>query len=229
MQTAVSPPTPIRIDIVSDVVCPWCVVGYKQLEAALAEAGPTVTATVYWHPFELNPDMPPEGQNQREYIMLKYGSTPAQSEAARRRLTAAGAAFGFQFAYTDDMRVWNSFKAHQLLRWARQQGRDTELKLALFETYFTRREKLDDDAVLMDTVARTGLDRVEAAAVLADGRFGDAVRTEERHWIAMGIQGVPAVIFQGRYILSGAQGVKAFGDVLKELTKPTGLPIASGP
>lgn len=124
-------PNKLRIDIVSDVVCPWCIIGYLQLERALAK-----TATPYelhWHPFELNPDMPAEGQNLREHLVEKYGSTKEQSDANRNHITAIGAELGFEFRFTDDMRMHNTFNLHQLLHWADQQGRKHDLKQAFFQ------------------------------------------------------------------------------------------------
>lgn len=209
----------MRIDIVSDVVCPWCVIGYKQLEQALRAR--KIEATVTWHPFELNPDMPEAGQNLREHLAAKYGTTPEASIEARARLTRMGAELGFTFVYADDMRTYNTFKVHQLLHWAATQGRQHELKMALFAAFFTRRENVSDPVVLAEVAASVGLDRTLALAVLEDGRYGDAVRQEERYWLEQGIQGVPAIIFAGRHLVSGAQGVERFGAVLDQLMAPS--------
>ena len=126
---------PLRIDIVSDVVCPWCVVGYRQLAAALEKTN--TDHEIHWHPFELNPNMPSEGQNMREHIMEKYGSSQAESEASRTRIAEAGSEVGFEFNFNDDLRMHNTFNLHQLLHWAEQQGRMHELKQALFIAHFT--------------------------------------------------------------------------------------------
>ncbi|MEZ5935446.1 MAG: DsbA family oxidoreductase [Alphaproteobacteria bacterium] len=208
----VSVEKPVRIDIVSDVVCPWCIVGYKQLERAQAETA--VPAVVYWHPFELNPDMPEEGQNLVEHITAKYGTTPEASRRARAKLTALGAELGFTFDYVDDMRMVNTFRAHQLLHWAASHGLQHQLKMALFSAYFSQWKDVNDPAVLAETTASVGLDRTEAAAVLSDARFADQVRQHEAFWTSRGVQGVPAMIFDGREALIGAQGVDSYRTML---------------
>ena len=205
----------LQIDIVSDVMCPWCVIGYKQLATALAATG--TPHEIRWHPFELNPNMPREGQNIGEHVAEKYGSTKEQSDASRVRMTQAGAEVGFEFRYTDEMRMHNTFNQHQLLHWAEQQGRMHDLKMALFAAHFTHGRNLSDDAVLADVAAEIGLDRSEALAVLADQRFAADVRKAEQHWINQGIQGVPAVIFNRRHLVSGAQGVENFTGILNQL------------
>ncbi len=211
------PTQPLRIDIVSDVMCPWCVIGYRQLAAALDATG--TAHEIHWHPFELNPKMPPEGQNLREHVAEKYGSTPEQSEESRVRMTAIGAEVGFAFGFSDDMRMHNTFNAHQLLHWANLSGRKHDLKQALFTAHFTERRNLSDDAVLADVAAGIGLDRAEALAVLADQRFAADVRAAENHWIGQGIQGVPAVVFEGRHLVTGAQGVENYKNILDQLAK----------
>lgn len=210
-------PNAIRIDIVSDVVCPWCIVGYRRLKPAMDAVSDGVAFTLRWHPFELNPAMPPEGQNLGQHIQQKYGSTPEQSQANRQRLTDLGADLGFEFRFTGESRIYNTFKAHQLLHWAGEQGRDTDLKLALFDAYFTDQKNVSDDAVLLDTIAGIGLDRDEAAAVLADQRFAETVRNQENYWLSQGIQGVPAFIFNSRYLVSGAQDTAVFADLFDKL------------
>ncbi len=207
----------IRIDIVSDVVCPWCIIGYKQLERALQDSG--VAAKVHWHPFELNPHMAEEGENLREHLAAKYGTTPEGSRQARARLTELGAELGFAFNYADDMRMHNTFRAHQLLHWAGTQGRRHALKMALFGAFFTDRRNVNDIEVLADVAAGIGLDRAAALAVLTDGRFAEAVREEEAFWASRGITGVPAMIFDQRHILVGAQGAETYRQMLDELTK----------
>ena len=206
---------PIRIDIVSDVVCPWCIIGYKQLERALASTG--VPAVIYWHPFELNPTMADHGENLRDHVAAKYGATPDDGRRARAKLTAIGAELDFTFNYTDDMRMVNTFRAHQLLYWAETEARTHDLEMALFGAFFTERRDLNDPAVLADLAAGIGLDRSEALAVLADGRFADAVRRVESFWLAQGIQGVPAMVFNQRHLVSGAQSADNYGLFLRQL------------
>lgn len=208
---------PLRIDIVSDVMCPWCIIGYRQLAEALDATG--TAHDIHWHPFELNPDMPAEGQNVREHIAEKYGSTPEQSDKSRKQMTALGADLGFDFRYTDDMRMHNTFNAHQLLHWADTLGRKHDLKLALFTAHFTDRRNLSDDTVLADVAGETGLDRVEALAVLADQRFASEVRQIEGFWVQQGIRGVPAVVLDRKHLVTGAQGVENYTTILGQLAK----------
>ncbi|SJM69310.1 DsbA family oxidoreductase [Psychrobacter piechaudii] len=205
----------LRIDIVSDIVCPWCVVGYRQLAEALKQ---THTAhEIHWHPFELNPDMPTEGQNLREHIMEKYGSSQQESDASRIRITEAGAEVGFEFNFTDDTRMHNTFKAHQLLHWAADYGLKHELKQALFAAHFTDNRNISDEEVLADIAEDVGLNREQALAVLADQRYAEVVRTAEQQMQQQGIQSVPAVIFNQRHLVSGAQGAENFKSILNQL------------
>lgn len=206
---------PIRVDIVSDIVCPWCAIGYYQLARASEETA--IAIDVHWHPFELNPYMAPEGENLREHLAAKYGTTPEGSRTARARLTELGAALGFAFDYADDMRMYNTFKAHQLIEWAEEQGRAHDLKLALFEAFFTRRRDVSDADVLADVVAAIGLDRDAAAAELASGERAQAVRETQHFWTSRGVQGVPAMIFLRQHLVSGAQGEETYARILKQL------------
>ena len=206
---------PLRIDIVSDVVCPWCVVGYRQLTAALEKTN--TDHEIHWHPFELNPNMPSEGQNMREHIMEKYGSSKAESDTSRARIAEAGSEVGFQFNFTDDLRMHNTFNLHQLLHWAEQQGRMHELKQALFIAHFTDNRNLSDIKVLADIAAEIGLDGKEALTVLEDQRFANDVREVEQHWQRQGIQSVPAIIFNEQHLVSGAQGVDNYVNILEQL------------
>ena len=206
----------LRIDIVSDVVCPWCIVGYRQLKQALDATG--TPYDLHWHPFELNPGMGPEGQNLTEHIMEKYGSSRADSEANRARLTALGDSLDFRFAFSDDSRMHNTFNAHQLIHWAATQGRGHDLKQALFAAHFTDGRNLSDPEVLVAVAAETGLDEAEARAVLDDQRYAQAVRTEERFWQQQGITGVPAMIFDRRHLVTGAQGTETYARIVAQLT-----------
>lgn len=211
---------PLRIDIVSDVMCPWCIIGYRQLSQALDAAG--TDYEIHWHPFELNPDMPPEGQNTREHIIEKYGSTPEQSEQSRKQMQALADDLGFDFRWTEDSRMHNTFNTHQLLHWAGLKGRKHDLKLALFTAHFTDQRNLSDDAVLADVAAETGLDRAEAAAVLDDQRFANDVRSAELFWQKQGISGVPAMVFERKHLVTGAQGVDNYTSILSQLAQMKG-------
>ena len=208
---------PLRIDIVSDVVCPWCIIGYRQLAEALKQTN--TEHEIHWHPFELNSNMPSEGQNLREHIMEKYGSSKEESDASRIRMIEAGSEVGFEFNFNDDTRMHNTFNLHQLLYWAGQQGQKPmhDLKQALFSAHFTKGRNISDNAVLADIAAEVGLDRSEALAVLEEQRFAKEVRTEEQHWQQQGIQSVPAMIFNERHLVSGAQGVENYVNILEQL------------
>jgi predicted DsbA family dithiol-disulfide isomerase len=210
---------PVRIDIVSDVVCPWCIVGYRQLLLALAETG--LRAEVKWHPFELNTDMPPEGQNLREHIIGKYGITPEQSVSAREQLTTLGTDLGFVFDFNDDSRMVNTFLAHQLIEWADEQGRQTEMKLALFKAHFTDGQDVSDLATLVDITTELGLDADAARIALEGGHMAWNVRSMQKFWIDKGVRGVPAMVFDGKHLLTGAQGVPTYVKMLGQLRETT--------
>jgi len=209
--------TPLRIDIVSDVVCPWCIIGFTQLQRALTQLGDEVEVDLHWHPFELNPQMPAEGQELREHLAQKYGTSVAQSQAARARLTQIAESLGVEFRFYEGMRMHNTFRAHQLLHWAGEQGKQTELELALFETNFSRGENVDDPEVLAAAAGRAGLDEDGARAVLQDGPYADTVREEQRFWLSKGIHAVPSFILDGRYLIPGAQDPEVFVAALRRL------------
>lgn len=205
----------IRVDIVSDVVCPWCVIGYHQLAKAAQDTG--IGINVHWHPFELNSQMGEDGKNLREHLAAKYGTTPEGSRKARARLTEMGTALGFEFNYADDMRMVNTFHAHQLIDWAEDQGRAHEMKLALFAAFFTRRENLNDIGVLADVAHGIGLDRDAALAMLESGEKAQTVRDKEQFWTSRGVSGVPAMIFDRQHFVTGAQGEDTYARILQQL------------
>ncbi len=207
----------LSIDVVSDVACPWCVIGYKNLEQALASLDGEIEADLAWHAFELRPDAPAEGENWREHIMAKYGLSYEQSEENRKRITEAGSQVGFTFNFTDDMRTQNTFNCHRLLHWAKDTEQQTALKLALFEAYFTDRTNVNDTEVLLQAVEKAGLDRDSAAAVLASDRYEQAVRTEEGHYQQMGVSSVPTFIVNGKYAITGGQPAEVFVQALRQI------------
>ena len=217
LSTAGQVALPLQVDIVSDVVCPWCIIGYKQFSKALAALPGQFDVTISWHPFELNPAMPAEGQGLQEHLAQKYGASPRQGSATRERLVALGESLGFTFDYFDGMRMVNTFRAHQLLHWAASQGRQTDLKLALFESFFSRREDVSDTAILAQVAARVGLDGNTAREVLADERFAAAVRQEQRYWLDQDVHAVPTFVFQGQYLVPGAQDAEAFVRLLQKI------------
>lgn len=206
---------PIRVDIVSDVVCPWCIVGYRQLMKASEATG--IPVETFWHPFELNPDMEAEGENLRDHIMRKYGSSAEQSQAARERLASVGDDLDFDFQWNEDSRIYNTFAAHQLLHWASASGQAQTLKLALFDAYFTQGRDVSDPEVLIEVAAAIGLDAKDAKAVLQDQRYAETVRQKEQFWTSRGVSGVPTMVFDAKQATSGAQGVDTFARLLKHI------------
>lgn len=209
---------PMKIDFVSDVSCPWCVIGLGGLEEALRNVGDLVDAQIHFQPFELNPDMPPEGQNIVEHIGQKYGSTPEQSAANRAAIHARAAEVGFTMKTSDQSRIYNTFDAHRLLHWAGIVGGQDRLKRALFDAYFTQGQNPADHDVLVSAAEAAGLDGAAAREVLASGRYADEVRAAERHWLSAGINSVPAVIINDRYLISGGQPAAAFEQAIRTIT-----------
>ncbi len=205
----------LKIDFVSDVACPWCVVGLGGLEAALGRLEPEVQADITFQPFELNPDMPPGGQNVREHIAAKYGATPEQMAANRETIRARAAAVGFRMATNEHSRIYNTFDAHRLLHWAGLEGRQAALKHALFELYFTDGRDVGDPDVLVLAAEAAGLDGAAAREVVTSGRYADAVRAAQAHWRSAGISSVPSIIVNDRYLISGGQPPEAFEQALR--------------
>jgi predicted DsbA family dithiol-disulfide isomerase len=207
----------IRIDFVSDVVCPWCVVGLKSLQQAMANLGDEVRVDIHLQPFELNPDMAPEGENTTEHVQKKYGSSRERSDAVRNALKEAGAALGFAFNYSPDSRIWNTFDAHRLLHWAQTQGKALELKTALLKANFTDQRNVSDHAVLADVAASAGLDRARALAILSADEFAEDVRADENLWRSRGISAVPSVIINQRWLIQGGQPPEVFEQALRDV------------
>jgi predicted DsbA family dithiol-disulfide isomerase len=208
---------PMRIDFVSDVSCPWCVIGLGGLEEALGRLDGVVDADIHFQPFELNPDMPAEGQDVDEHIRQKYGSTPAQSAASRDMITGRAAEVGFTMVMRDGRRIYNTFDAHRLLHWAGLEGRQAALKHALFDAYFTDGLSRGDHNVLVAAAEKAGLDGKAAREVLEGGLYADEVRRAEFDWRSKGINSVPAVIIDNRYLISGGQPAEAFEQALRQI------------
>jgi predicted DsbA family dithiol-disulfide isomerase len=209
----------LKIDFVSDIVCPWCAVGLGALEQALEKVGPEIGADIHFQPFELNPQMAPEGENVFEHIGKKYGSTREQSAKSREMIAARGAEVGFAFNYGDDSRIWNTFDAHRLLHWAQgeEPGKQAALKKALLKANFTDQMNPSDHAVLAGIAEGVGLDRARAEAVLASDEFAREVREREVFYQRAGITGVPAVIIEDRYLISGGQPAEVFERALRKI------------
>ena len=208
---------PLKIDFVSDVSCPWCVIGLRGLEKALENTRDLVSADIVFQPFELNPAMPPEGQNIVEHVAEKYGSTREQSAANREAIRARAAQVGFTIAGTDQSRIYNTFDAHRLLHWAEIEGKQTALKHALFEAYFSKGLNPSDPEVLVAAAEQAGLDPAATREVLASGAYAAEVREAEQLWQSRGISAVPAVVINDRYLISGGQPPEAFEKALRSI------------
>ena len=206
---------PIRIDFVSDVACPWCAVGLSSLQLALSRLGDAVDAELVMHPFELNPQMGEEGEDLVEHISKKYGRTPHQVAQAQADLGQRGLDVGFTFG--PRARIYNTFDAHRLIHWAGIEGKQVELKQALLQAYHGEGKATSSHEVLVEAAESAGLDGVEARSVLQGGDYANEVRAEEEEYQAMGIHSVPSVIFNNRYLLTGAQPVEAFEKAIQQL------------
>jgi predicted DsbA family dithiol-disulfide isomerase len=193
----------LKIDFVSDIACPWCAVGLGGLEAALGSLKDEVTADITFHPFELNPAMPTGGENGMEHIAGKYGMVPPQIREGREAIRERAAAVGFAMNTSDDSRIYNTFDAHRLLAWAKEENRQIELKRRLLELNFTDQVDPGDHEALVAAAEEAGLDGATAREALRSGGYADQVRAEEALWQGRGINSVPAVIVNDRYLISG--------------------------
>jgi len=207
----------LKIDFVSDVACPWCVIGLKSLEVALARLDGEISADLHFQPFELNPQMPPGGQDVAEHIAEKYGSTREQFARSSEAISARGAELGFDFQMAKRDRIYNTFDAHRLLHWAEGAGHQQALKQALFDAYFTEGKNPSDHATLVAIAARAGLDAQRAQQILASNEYAQAVREREQFYRQHGIQAVPSVIVNDRHLIQGGQPVDVFEQALRQI------------
>jgi len=207
----------LKIDFVSDISCPWCVIGLKALEQALERLGHETTADIHFQPFELNPQMPAEGQDIGEHIAQKYGSTSEELVRNQEGIRARGAALGFTFKMDKRSRIYNTFDAHRLLHWAGLQGRQHALKRALFAAYFTEGRNPSDRQVLIGVATQVGLDPMLACEVLESGAYASEVRAREQDYGQQGIHAVPSIIVNDKYLLQGGQPVEVFEQVLRKI------------
>lgn len=216
--------TKLRIDFVSDVVCPWCAVGLASLEQALRQLQGEVEAEIHFQPFELDPNMPAGGMDVAENLKRKYGMSDAQLAENQARIRDRGAELGFSFDFNARSRTWNTFDAHRLLHWAAAEApeRQLPLKRALLVANFSEGRDISDHAVLAEVAAGVGLDAERAGAVLAGGEFADAVRDAEKFFQGLGISSVPAVIVERKHLISGGQPPEVFERALREIAAGEG-------
>lgn len=207
----------IKIDLVSDVVCPWCIIGYKRLEKAIEEMGIQDKIELDWQPFELNPTMPSEGQNVIEHITEKYGSSLEDQKLSKQKMIENGADLGFKFDYFDAMKIVNTRDAHILLDFAKEQDKQTELNLKYVTSFFSDRKDISDRTILLNELEKVGLDKNEAILRLESENARNKVIEEEKTWQNMGVNSVPTFVFNKTSALSGAQPVSVFKQVLTEL------------
>ena len=211
----------LDIQFISDVMCPWCVVGLGNLNKALDSLKDTVSADITFQPFELNPEMRPEGQNVSEHIIEKYGITKAQSDDNRAMIQARGKEVDFDFNFTPESRMRNSFDAHRLLHWAQLEGKQAELKMALFKAHFTHNQDISDYSTLANLAASINLDPAAAKGILDNGHFADEVRQQEQLWKQHGITSVPTVIINNKYAISGGQPAETFRKTIEDILTET--------
>jgi predicted DsbA family dithiol-disulfide isomerase len=205
----------MKIDFVSDVACPWCAVGLYSLEKALANLGDAVPAELHFEPFELNPAMPPEGEDATEHLSRKYGAPPEQLARSRAALRERGTAVGFTFG--DRSRVWNTFDAHRLLHWAGLEGKQRELKHALLTAYHTNAENPGAREVLLRLAGEVGLDVARARAIIDSDEYAGEVRERERFWQERGIHSVPTIVIDDHHLISGGQPPEVFEQALRQI------------
>lgn len=215
----------LTIDIWSDVMCPWCLIGWGNLRQALDQLDGEIDAELRWHAFELNPDMPPEGEEQTAHIARKYGRTIEQAQAVRGQMRAAadGAKVSLEYEGPEPAppaMMRNTLLAHKLLLWGGETAgpeRQTALKIALFRAHFNERRDVGDRAVLLEIAEEQGFDRASAEAALDDEALAQRVRGEERAAWDLNISGVPAMVFGGKFMVPGAQGADTYVDVLRKV------------
>jgi predicted DsbA family dithiol-disulfide isomerase len=207
----------LQIDFVSDVACPWCAIGLHSLEEALRRVAGEVAADIHFQPFELSPDMSPQGENLDAHIGRKYGASPQQLATSREAVRQRAAGVGFAFNSSARSHVYNTFDAHRLLHWAGLEGRQRELKKLLFRANFTDDANVADHEVLASLAAEAGLDAAAARDVLASNRYAAEVRAAEQLWQSRGIQSVPGIVINSKWLLSGGQPPEVFEQALREI------------
>lgn len=210
---------PLKIDFVSDISCPWCAIGLAALDRALANLADEVSATVHTQPFELNPQMGPEGEDITEHLSRKYGSTPQEQAQIRERIRQRGVEVGFEFNPDGRGRIYNTFNAHRLLHWASETAPSHQmaLKRAMLVACHRDRADMSSTEVLLNVAAQAGLDTEKARQVLDSDAFAKQVREQEAYYASHGIRSVPAVIINDRHLISGGQPVEVFEQALRQI------------
>lgn len=209
--------TTVQIDIVSDIACPWCAIGYARLEKAMDALKDEMEFKVQWHAFELNPDPSGDGEPILPALSRKYGRSEEEMRANQAQMMEIARGLGLNFEKLQERYTRNTFDAHRLVKWAGEQGKQTEMKMAFFEAYFGRAENISNPEALIYCVEEIGLDGPQAREVLASDRYADAVRQDEAQYQQAGVSAVPAYILNQKYLVSGAQEpdtlVKAFREL----------------
>lgn len=207
----------IQIDIVSDIACPWCAIGYARLEQAMQQLATEFEFNVQWHAFELDPNHSGKGEPILPALARKYGGTEADMRANQDHLMQIASDLGINFSKLQERLTCNTFDAHRLVKWAAGQGLQTAMKLALFDAYFGRAEDVSQHQVLLRCVSAIGLDPTQAQKVLHSDQYTQAVRDDQATYQNNGVTAVPAFIINGKYLISGAQEadtlIKAFQDI----------------
>jgi predicted DsbA family dithiol-disulfide isomerase len=207
----------VTIDFISDVVCPWCALGATALEQAIENVAGEVSVELTYKPFELNPDMPAEGEQAVEHLMRKYGRTADDVAAGKAMQIARGEAIGFKFDLEKRTHFYSTFDAHRLLLWALQEGRQVELKRVLLRAYFSEGQNPSDHSTLVRLATEAGLDATGAREVLASDAFASDVREHEIYYRQHGINSVPAMVLNGRHLVSGSQSVEYYEQMLRQM------------
>lgn len=207
----------LKIDIISDVVCPWCTIGYKRLEKAISELDVSDKIEIEWQPFELNPRMPVEGENIIEHLSNKYGANIEEQRQSQERMATYGAELGFTFDYFDEMRIVNTRDAHILLEYAKEEGKQTDLKMRLVSAFFSERKDVSDREVLLQEAQSVGLNAEEVLNRLDDEGARNRVIDKEGYWHNRGVASVPTIVFDNQSAVTGAQPVEVFKQVLTQM------------
>ncbi|AHI28322.1 DsbA family oxidoreductase [Marinobacter similis] len=211
--------TTLQIDIVSDIACPWCAIGYARLEKAMAALKDDMDIQVEWHAFELNPDPSGDGEPILPALARKYGRSEDEMRANQAQMMEIAKDLGLNFEKLQERYTRNTFDGHRLVKWAGEQGKQTEMKMALFEAYFGRAENVTDTEVLVTCATSVGLDAEEARTVLSSDRYADSVREDEARYQQAGVSAVPAYVVNQKYLISGAQEPDTLIDALREIAQ----------